>query len=297
MVASSSQSTRRSVIAGTWYPGTQKSLASAVDGYFALVDQPPVAGELLGLISPHAGYAYSGQTAAYAYYQLHGQQFDTVVLIGPSHRAWVGDYAVSAEHAYETPLGRVPLDLAFIDDLAGRAPFHRLQADAEHSLEIQLPFLQRQLSAFRLVPIMMSADDPAVAQRLAAALAGSIRQRAAEGHRVLLVASSDLHHIENYDDVVRLDREVVDAVAAFDLERLTSLLMAPGCSVCGRMPILTLFHATRSLGADTVTILHQTNSGDVTGQDRPGQYTVGYMAAAVHRSILQNFGEQQSGQV
>ena len=120
MAASSSQTTRRSVIAGTWYPGTQKSLASAVDGYFALVDQPPVAGELLGLISPHAGYAYSGQTAAYAYHQLHGQQVDTVVLIGPSHRAWVGDYAVSAEHAYETPLGRVPLDLAFVDEAMQR---------------------------------------------------------------------------------------------------------------------------------------------------------------------------------
>jgi AmmeMemoRadiSam system protein B len=292
MASSSSQTTRRSVIAGTWYPGTEKSLAGTVDGYFTHVDQPPVAGELLGLISPHAGYAYSGQTAAYAYHQLHGQQVDTVVLIGPSHRAWVGDYAVSAEHAYETPLGRVPLDLSFIDDLAGRTPLHRLQADAEHSLEIQLPFLQRQLSAFRLVPIIMSADDPAAAQRLAAALVASIRQRAAEGHRVLLVASSDLHHIDDYDAVVLRDREVVDAVAGFDLERLTSLLMAPGCSVCGRMPILTLLHATRSLGADTVTILHQTNSGDVTGQHRAGQYTVGYMAAAVHRTTVQNSGEQ-----
>lgn len=290
MAASRSQSTRRSVIAGTWYPGTEKSLARTVDDYFALVDQPPVAGELLGLISPHAGYTYSGQTAAHAYHQLQGQQVDTVVLIGPSHRAWVGDYAVSAEDAYETPLGRVPLDLAFISGLAERIALHRVQADAEHSLEIQLPFLQRQLARFRLVPIMMSADDPAVAQRLAAALAGSIRQRAAEGQRVLLVASSDLHHIDNYDDVVRRDREVVDAIAAFDLERLTRLLTARGCSVCGRMPILALLHAARSLGADTVKILHQTNSGDVTGQRRAGQYTVGYMAAAVYRSSVQNAG-------
>jgi AmmeMemoRadiSam system protein B len=219
---------------------------------------------------------------------------DTVVLIGPSHRAWVGDYAVSAEDAYETPLGRVPLDLAFIGDLAERISLRRLQGDEEHSLEIQLPFLQRQLAGFRLVPIMMSADDPAVAQRLAAALDGIIRQRAAEGERALMVASSDLHHIENYDDVVRRDREVVDAVAAFDLERLTPLLTARGCSVCGRMPILTLLHAARLLGADAVKVLHQTNSGDVTGQRRAGGYTVGYMAAAVYRRFVQNSGGQQT---
>lgn len=284
MTASRSLSTRPSVIAGTWYPGSEKSLARAVDDYFALVDQPPVAGELLGLISPHAGYIYSGQTAAYAYHQLQGRNVDTVVLIGPSHRAWVGDYAVNAEAAYETPLGRVPLDQAFIDRLAEQVSLSRFQADQEHSLEIQLPFLQRQLAEFRLVPIMMSADDPAVAQRLATALAGIIRQQAAQGKRSLLVASSDLHHIENYDQVVRRDREVVDAVAAFDLDRLTRLLLAPGCSVCGRMPILVLLHATKLLGADAVEVLYQTNSGDVTGQRRSGGYTVGYMAAAAYRS-------------
>jgi AmmeMemoRadiSam system protein B len=131
---------------------------------------------------------------------------------------------------------------------------------------------------------MMSADDPAVAQRLAAALAEIIGHRAAQGERALLVASSDLHHIENYDQVVRRDRQIVDAVAAFDLDRLTPLLLAPGCSVCGRMPILTLLRATKLLGADAVEILHQTNSGDVTGQRRSGGYTVGYMAAAVYRS-------------
>jgi AmmeMemoRadiSam system protein B len=196
----------------------------------------------------------------------------------------VGEYATSAEKAYETPLGTVPLDHAFAGDLGERVALRRVQGDAEHSLEIQLPFLQRQLGEFQLVPIMMSADDPGVAQRLAAALVEVVGQRADEGMRTLLVASSDLHHIENYDEVVRRDQPVVDAVDAYDLERLTSLLMAPGCSVCGRMPILTVLHAARGLGADAVSVLHHTNSGDVTGQRRAGQYTVGYMAAAAYRS-------------
>ncbi len=284
MIASKSQTTRQSVIAGSWYPGTERSLARAVDDYLANVDQALIAGELVGLISPHAGYIYSGQTAAYAYHQLQGQTVDTIVLLGPSHREWVGDLAASAEDAYETPLGPVALDQAFIDDLAGQMPLRRIQRDAEHSLEIQLPFLQRQLGLFGLVPIMMSADNPAVAERLAAVLAEIVRRRSSDGKRTLLVASSDLHHIENYDQVVRRDQEVVDAIAAYDLGRLAAVLMAPGCSVCGRMPILTVLHAAKVLGADRVEVLHHTNSGDVTGQRRPGQYTVGYLAAAAFKS-------------
>ena len=284
MAAFRSQTVRRSTIAGSWYPGTEQALGRTIDGYLAQVDQPPVEGELLALISPHAGYTYSGQTAAYAYHQLQGRAVDTVVIMGPSHRAWVGDFAVSAEDAYETPLGRIPLDQEFIADLEGLVSLQRVRRDAEHSLEIQLPFLQRQLGDFRLVPIMLSTNEPAVAQRLAGALARAIQQRDNEGGHTLLVASSDLHHIENYDEVVRRDKPVVEAIAAYDLEALTPLLMAPGCSVCGRMPILAALHAARDLGADTVKVLRHTNSGDVTGQRGRGQYTVGYMAAAVYRS-------------
>ena len=204
------------------------------------------------------------------------------MLVGPSHRDWSGDYSASTEDAYETPLGIVPLDRAFIDDLAGRVVLGRIQGDSEHSLELQLPFLQRQLGEFRLVPILMRSADPAVARSLALALAGVIRERAAEGKRVLLVASSDLHHIEDYDQVVRRDQEVVDALAAYDLERLSSRFGTPGCSVCGSMPILTVMRAARALGASAAKILHHTNSGDVSGQRSRGQYTVGYVAAAIY---------------
>ncbi len=279
-----SKTIRHSVLAGTWYPRTQQELASTVDRYLARVQAPPLRGELLALVSPHAGYAYSGQTAAYAYHQLAGQRADTVVLMGPSHRAWVGNYALSSQDAYETPLGLVPLDQDFIANLAAEVPVQRIERDAEHSLEIQLPFLQRQLGDFSLVPIMMSADDPAVARRLGTVLTGLIRQRQAQDGRVLLVASSDLHHIENYEEVVRRDQAVLDAVADYDLEALSRVLMGPGSTVCGRIPILAAFHAANELGADRAEVLHHTTSGDVTGDRRPGQYTVGYMAAAVYRS-------------
>jgi len=279
------QSIRRSVIAGSWYPGTQAGLTRTVDDYLGRVAAEPLApGQLLGLVSPHAGYAYSGPTAAYAYHQLQGRTVDTVVLMGPSHRAWVGDYAVSSEDAYETPLGLVPLDGDFIAALAKGVPLTRIRRDAEHSLEIQLPFLQRQLGGFRLVPIMMSADDPAIARQLAGALVEIIGGEPERRGRTLLVASSDLHHIENYDQVIRRDQRVVDAAAAYDLEALTGVLMDRQSTVCGRMPILTVFHAAQALGADQARVLHHTTSGDVTGDREPGQYTVGYMAVALYES-------------
>ncbi|HSJ55508.1 MAG TPA: AmmeMemoRadiSam system protein B [Anaerolineae bacterium] len=284
MSASGRWSVRRPVIAGSWYPGTEPTLAHTVDEYLEAVARRPVPGVLLGLIAPHAGYAYSGQTAAHAYRQLAGRPVETVVLLGPSHRAWVGDFATSAEQAYATPLGQVALDEDFIAALGQRIPLSRIRGDAEHSLEIQLPFLQRELGSFRLVPILMSADEPDVARELAGHLAEvALARGAGEAGRVLFVASSDLHHIEDEEQVVVRDEAVREALAALDVEALTARLMAPQSSVCGRIPILTVVHAARALGADAVRILHHTNSSEVSGEHRRGQYTVGYMAAAIYQ--------------
>ncbi len=278
---------RRSVIAGSWYPGTETALRRDLDGYFVHADRPPVAGRLCGLIAPHAGYSYSGQTAAHAYQQLRGRTFRTVVVLAPSHRAWFDAPAVSAEDAYETPLGRIPVDHTLAAALATRIPLQRIRGDAEHAIEIQLPFLQYILGDFHLLPILLSTDDPELPQKLAQALVEVNGLPSWAGSGLLLVASSDLHHITSYDEVVRRDRQVVDAVAAFDLSALTLQLMRRDCSVCGRMPILTVLHACRTMGANAVQVLHQTNSGDVTGQRRPGEYTVGYMSAAVYERASQ----------
>jgi AmmeMemoRadiSam system protein B len=285
MSASGRASVRPPVIAGSWYPGTERALTRTVDEYLATVEERPVPGVLLGLIAPHAGYVYSGQTAAHAYRQLEGRPVETVVLLGPSHRAWLGDYATSAEKAYATPLGEVPVDEEFVEALAQRHLLNRIRGDAEHSLEIQLPFLQRVLASFRLVPILMSADEPEVARELASSLAEvALARSGGQAGRVLFVASSDLHHIDNYEQVAQRDARVREALAALDVEALTERLMAPESSVCGRMPILTVVHAARALGANEVRILHHTNSSEVTGERRRGQYTVGYMAAAIYQA-------------
>ena len=273
---------RRSVVSGSWYPGTARAASEALASYLAQVDCPRVAGRVRGVISPHAGWIYSGQTAAYAYEQLRGRSFGTVAVLAPSHRAWLGDCAVSAEDAYETPLGSIAVDHALAEALAARLPLRRIRGDSEHAVEIQLPFLQTMLGGFRLLPILLSSDDPGLPQALAQALCEAAAEEPWQSEGLLLVASSDLHHIPSYAEVVRRDRHVADAIAAFDLALLSRLLAEPDCSVCGRIAILAVLRACRLMGADAVQVLHQTNSGDVTGRRGPGEYTVGYLSAVVY---------------
>jgi AmmeMemoRadiSam system protein B len=269
---------RESVIAGWWYPGQPDALRRTIDDFLSQVESQPLEGELIGLIAPHAGYTYSGQTAAYAYHQVLGASYDVVAIVSPVHRTLMGRFAVSSAAAYKTPLGLVEIDGELVGALAEKVSVNWVGRDDEHSLEIQLPFLQVALGDFRLLPVMIGAPSFEAGEELGAALAEVLEDR-----KALVVASTDLHHIENYDEVVRRDKAVVDAIASFDMVRIKEVLSPWDCSVCGRIPVYAMLTAAGTLGANRVRILHHTNSGDVTGNRRPGQYTVGYLAAAVYR--------------
>lgn len=278
---------RKSPIAGTWYPGSPRELQAMVDDYLAHAEFFPTDDALIALISPHAGYPYSGPTAAYAYRQLTNQKFDTVVLLGPSHHEDFGAVAISTKMYYATPLGEIALDQDFIEKLARKIPLTPVERDREHSLEIQLPFLQCTLGEFKLVPLMMSAPfyifgESAIqtAERLAAALAEIARDS-----RVLFVASSDLSHLPDYHAVKRFDARTEALVAAFDLPGLVNHMWQTGeCRACGDAPIITTLRSAQTLGADRVRVLQRTNSGDVTGEGARADYVVGYLAAAVYKS-------------
>ena len=273
----SKEKVRRSVIAGTWYPGQPEELRRTVNGFLSNVEPQPIGEEVVGLIAPHAGYAYSGQTAAYAYRQVKGLSYDVVAIVSPVHRLPLGRFAVTSAAAYETPLGLVKLDGELLGALEEKVRLNRVGRDGEHSLEIQLPFLQVALGDFRLLPVMIGQSSFEAGEELGTALVEVLRDK-----KALVVASTDLHHIENYDEVVRRDKVVVDAIASFDMARIKEVLSPWDCSVCGRIPVYAMLTAARALGADKVRILHHTNSGDVTGIRVPGQYTVGYLAAAVY---------------
>lgn len=271
--------TRPSLIAGQWYPGTATELRESIEGYFARVDQADLPGEPVALISPHAGYAYSGQTAAYAYSLVRDQHYDIVAVISPLHRIPLGPFAATNADAYETPLGNVGVDHDLVDALSERVSISRVGYDGEHSLEIQLPFLQVALDSFRLLPVMIGTSSFDAGRLLGEGLAHVLK-----GERALLVASTDLYHIDNYQEVVQRDQVVVEAVASFDLDRVREALSPPDCTVCGRIPVYAVLVAAQALGAIGAQVLYHTTSGDVTGMRASGQYTVGYMAAAFYRS-------------
>jgi len=276
---------RQSVIAGDWYPGQPDVLRRTLKGYLADAEKVELEGELKALISPHAGYAYSGPTAAYAYKQLeNGHAFDTVAVLSPLHQAYLGRFAVTKASHYETPLGLVEVDAELVEALGKEVTLNRAGFDGEHSLEIQLPFLQQVLGTFTLLPVMLG--EPLTSDRgltacreLSAALAKLMRDR-----KALIVASTDLSHLYDYDDVVRHDRVMVELVERFDIEGLARALIEGRCHACGGAPVVTTLLTAQALGANRAMVLHYTNSSDVTGNRRPGSYIVGYMAAAIYQA-------------
>ncbi len=268
---------RRAAVAGRWYPGTPEALGREIDRHLAAARAVEVPGRLVGLVSPHAGLHYSGPVAAYGYGLLRGCRPLTAVLIGPSHRVPFEGVAVDASSAWETPLGRAVVD----EDAAGAllaagAPLVFEDADphrAEHSLEMQLPFLQHLVPSLRIVPLLMGSQSSREIEGLAQALAVAL-----QGRDVLLVASSDLSHYRPAAIANRLDAAVADAVGRFAADDLALRLSSQDNVACGGGPIVSVMKAARSLGADRATILKYADSGDVEPGDK--DQVVGYLSAA-----------------
>jgi AmmeMemoRadiSam system protein B len=270
-------SVRHPAVAGTWYPGEASALAAEVEGHLAAVPVRDVPGRLVALVSPHAGLHYSGPVAAHAYSLLRGSRNLTAVLVGPSHRRAFEGIAVYARGAFATPGGEVPIDERLAAALLEvNGPFlddpgpHR----DEHSLEMQLPFLQHLVPGLRLVPLLMGSQSRGEVDALAAALA-----RTLEGRSALLVASSDLSHYHPAAVANDLDGRVVDDVQRFDPDRLMDRLESFRGHACGGGPMVAVLKAARARGADRATILRYADSGDVAEGDK--SRVVGYLAAAL----------------
>ncbi len=270
-----SQVIRKSVIAGTWYPGNAGALRREILEYLDRADPPKVKGRPAALISPHAGYVYSGPVAAFGYKILKKGEFERVIIVGPSHRAYFHGAAVYGEGGFETPLGVVESDANFSATMAGSSKIIRSLPDAhaqEHSIEIQLPFLQVVLGEFRFVPVLMGDQSRATCEAVADAI-----NPALSDPKTLLVASSDLSHYHTYDSAVRMDSIVLGRIENMDADGLLGDLEKGRAEACGGGPIAVAIMAAKVLNAKTGTVLKYANSGDVSG-DRSG--VVGYVSAA-----------------
>jgi AmmeMemoRadiSam system protein B len=257
-----------------WYPSSASRLRQTLRDYVDAVPERPL-GRPLGLVSPHAGLRFSGSVAAHAYRQVQGRRYEIVAAISPLHRLAVHGFAITRYRHYSTPLGRIPLDEELVAQLTASLSVARVGQDNEHSLEIQLPFLQHALGDFNLLPVMMGDQSFPACEALAGVLAEGLANRSA-----LIVASSDLSHFHPYDTAVQLDRLVADRIQAFDPAGLADALEEGTTEACGGGPIITAMLACRALGADNATVLAYANSGDVW-VDRSS--VVGFMAAAFWR--------------
>lgn len=268
---------RPSPIAGRWYDGHPQRLAQQVDAYLQAAQLPELDGEVVAVIAPHAGHIYSGPTAGYAFKTVQGKSYDLVVVISPLHSYASAALLTSAHWGYSTPLGDIPIDRGAVHQLSQNLTHEMLVEvvhDQEHSLEIELPFLQRALaSQFQLLPIMVRSIDPGVSLRLARALLHVL-----EGRNALLVGSTDLSHFYPLVVAEALDAEMLRQIEAFSPEGMFKAEEEGQGFACGLGAVAAVLHTARGLGATRVKVLHHSTSADQTGDISS---VVGYGAAVV----------------
>jgi len=272
------QNVRQAAVAGGFYPADPQTLSAMIDDMLAHASPPPINDPILAVVAPHAGYQFSGPVAAYTYAALNGRKFSRVVVIAPSHYEAFHFTSIYDGDAYATPLGTVQVDKAFAKQLAKMSPTIQLSSQghvptpkgAEHALEVELPWLQRVLGDFELVPIVMGDQSYENSRALGVALAKLI-----QGSDTLIVASSDLSHYHPYDEAVKIDHKTLNALQAWDYFSMSRNFEARIWEACGGAPIIAAMIAAERMGANQALVLKYANSGDITG-DR--SRVVGYSA-------------------
>jgi hypothetical protein len=270
---------RPSPIAGIWYSNKPAELQQEITGYLSHAHLPELDGEVIGLIAPHAGYRYSGQTAAYAYRAVQGLQFETVAIFSPFHSYTPEKLLTTHHRAYRTPLGIIPVNWDLMRDFEQRLVEHGLfisevSQDGEHSLEIQLPFLQIALEGtFHLFPLMVRTHEAHEIETIAQTAAEVLKDE-----RTLIIASTDLSHFYEQGMANELDGEMLRRIGALSPDLVLEAERNGKGFACGAGAVATVLRITQLLGASRVQILNYRTSGDETGDYSS---VVGYGAAAI----------------
>lgn len=267
------QGLRPAAFAGRFYTADPARLAAEIEGYLAAA-APVVhpSGKILALIVPHAGYVYSGRTAAAAYALVRGRAIDTVVIIGPSHRVAFEGCSIWPDGGFETPLGVARVDAALAKEIAKASGFRfRPEAFAEeHSVEVQVPFVQKALPGAAIVPIVMGRQTRPTIRTLAAALGKTCLAK-----NVLVVASTDLSHFLPKAEAQATDAATVALIRAVNTEGLIRKTEAGENIMCGGGPVAAVLLLAGKAGQPRVEVLARTDSSGFGGP------VVGYLAAAV----------------
>lgn len=263
---------REPAVAGSFYPGKSDELMKMLEELFSEAEEKDIKGKILGIISPHAGYPYSGLTAAKGYKQLEGKHFETVIIVGPSHRTSFNASSVYREGGWKTPLGIVYIDEEIANKLIAEdktIDYYPQAHTLEHSLEVQIPFLQVVLKNFKIVPIIIGDQNPKICEKLADAIVKVCKDK-----NILLIASTDLYHGYSYDECYSSDSLVLKTIGKFDINGFKKLYTTKENVGCGAGPTYTVLRAAKAMGATNCILCDHTTSGDVTGEKEG--YIVGY---------------------
>lgn len=267
---------RNPYVAGMFYPDNPTELKDTITKFFDNVDVKLNVNKIGGIVSPHAGYVYSGQTAAYAYKQLKNKNYDTVIVISPSHREYFNGVSIYNGDAYSTPLGNIPVNKELREKLKNLSEkiFVGIEGHrSEHALEVQLPFLQMVLNEFSIVPIVIGDQSKEIVYNLGESLSTIIN------NNTLLVASSDLSHFYSKKRAELLDSKIINHINDYDYEELQNDLESRRCEACGGGAIVATLKALEGNGYNKSKVVAHSDSGDIT---RDESEVVGYLSALVY---------------
>ncbi|MHB8155662.1 MAG: AmmeMemoRadiSam system protein B [Candidatus Omnitrophota bacterium] len=290
-------SVKQSEFAGQFYPSRKEELSKMIDNFLVNVTANPVSGEIFMLISPHAGYGYSGSTAAYGYKLIKGRPYKTILILGTSHHKAFNGAAVYAQGSFETSFGILKIDDEFTKNLIGKAPDIFADESAfkgEHSVEVQLPFLQKVLPSFsarggKIVPLVIGDCSLGTCKKIAAALKETIGVR----KDVLLVVSSDMYHGYDLKEADQVDKLTLELIKNMDYEGLYYSLRDTKAQACGGFAVVIALNLAKEIGYAKVEILNHTNSALIPGQNANGQWTVGYASIVVYNPKGENMLNNQ----
>ena len=270
---------RRPVVAGGFYPGTQNVLEQQVREFLENVEKENEFEDILGIISPHAGYVYSGQCAAYGFKAIQQRDFKTAVIIAPSHRFGDFKYSVGDFEEYMTPLGKIEVNRKLTKQLLDydELDFFPFAHNSEHSLEVQLPFLQIINSQAQIVPILLGNQSVENSRNLAKILVKIFSDKLAT---TVFIVSSDLSHYYDGNTALNMDLELASQIETMQIEKVEKLFSEHRAEACGFGGILTLLYLAKDLHYTHVKNLKYTHSGEVSGDSKQ---VVGYLTSIVYK--------------
>lgn len=269
-------------VAGTFYPADEKNLRDTVNGFLDKAQNQPVNGKLIALIAPHAGYQFSGHVAAYTYKHLIDRDIKTVILVGPSHHTPFPGASVYAVGSMKTPLGKVKIHKEMARSLIDEKADVRFLPDVfekEHSLEVQLPFLQQINKKVKIVPILVGSPTQKSFDHLTTRLIDILKKN----KETIIVSSTDFSHYHDYNTAVRKDKKMIDAIERMSAEDVERSMMTGKAEMCGGYPVLFTMAVARGLGATNGILFRYANSGDVSLDKKR---VVGYAAMGIYKTEL-----------